>query len=132
MEKEASDDAIHEGNRNKNGKCGCCACNHGKSHFTCTVQRGLKRWLPLFQLFHDRFNNDDGVVYEQSDGNGECKQRQDVDRKPQKIKAKKSGHKGCRDRQGHDDRRSEIQEENKGHGNDKPDGNHDVMGDVLD
>ena len=90
------------------------------------------RRLSLFKFFHDRFDNNDGVINEQPNRNRERQKGQDIDCEAEEVKTKKGRHEGCRDRHGNNDGRSDFKEENKSHCNNEPNRDHHVMGHILD
>jgi hypothetical protein len=76
---QASDDASHQQQRDKDGDQRDADGEHGKTDFAGALQRRGEWRHAVFHVAHDIFHHDDGVVDDETRRNGHGHQRQVVE-----------------------------------------------------
>ena len=93
---KAAQNSRHEKDRNKDHGQRHRHRKNGKSDFLGALKRGLKRRLSHFDVPHDVFEHDDGVINHKTHRKRQGEQRQIVNRVVQQVHHRKRAH----DRQG--------------------------------
>ena len=120
--KQPADDVAHEEQRNQHGDERDGERDEGEADLRGTLERGFHRGGALFTVAGDVFEHHDGIVHDETGGDGERHQREDVDRIPGEIHHAERADERQRHGDARDDRGGEIPEEHERHEDDEADG----------
>src|SRR5882757_7655729 len=132
LAKQTADYVSHEEQRNQNGDQGDGERNDGEADLLGAFQRGLHRRRAFFDVTRNIFDHDDGVVDDESGGNGEGHQGEVVEAVAEGV----HGGEGADEGEGHgdagDDGRGEASKEEEHHHDDEADGEEEFEIDLGD
>ena len=119
---QTSDNSAHEQHRDEHGRERQGHGNDGESDFLRALPRRFERRITRFDVAHDVFQHDNGVVHDETDTKRQRHERKVVEAVTEQIHHRERPDERHRHRQAGDDRGREIAQEQEDHHHDQSDG----------
>ena len=117
LAEQPPDQAAHQQDRQEHGDQRRGDRNDGEADLARAAQRGLHRRHAVLEMAGDVFQDYDGIVDDESGGNGQRHQRQVVERIAHQIHRSERADDGDRHGDSGDDRGTAVAQEHVDHGN---------------
>src|SRR5208283_869216 len=129
---EAANDAAHEEKRNKNGDEGDADGQNGEADFFCAEEGGGERVHAGFEVAGDVLHDHDGVVNDETGGDGESHEGKIVEAVAAEIHDREGADKGDRNGDSGDESGAAVAQEDEHHDDDQDDREGEGAFDVAD